>query len=112
MNGRIAVRLLDPERTSRGGIIIPDGAQKKSQLGRVFATCAPWLDANGEHRHCFVRVDDLVLVPKYAGEEFDLDGDQKIVMIKHDELLGRINREEIDAEMEVRDAPDLAESAA
>ncbi len=86
LNGHVVIREQDAERTSRGGIVLPDSAQKKSCKGTVVAVYEPYEDPDGAHDPK-VNPGDVVLFPKYAGEEFSFDG-EKVMLLKESLILG------------------------
>ena len=90
LNERIMVGREASEEKSKGGIIIPDQAQKQSQRGFVLATWQPYLDKEDNLRTSKVVEGDVVLIPKYAGEEFELHDGSKVILLKESELLAVI----------------------
>ena len=89
MNGYCVVRRADSEAVSPGGILIPDTAQKKSEMGQVLATCPEWLEG-GEIQNSALNVGDIVIFSKYVGEEFKLNGESKVLLIKESSLLSQL----------------------
>ena len=89
LNDRVVLKRLDEEKTSPGGIVIPDSAKEKPTRATVVAV-GPGkpLDAGGL-RNLTVKAGDQVLVGKYAGTEFKLDGTEYVVL-REDEILGII----------------------
>lgn len=78
---RVVVEPLDPESKSKGGIIIPDTAQQKSQRGRVLAVGpGRWNDETGKRQPMSLEVGQTILYSRYAGSEFELDGDKVLVL--------------------------------
>ena len=90
VNGRLALARLDGDRVSSGGIIIPDSAQKQSQRAIVLAVYDAYTDDEGVQHVPKFAAEEEVLIPKYSGEEFELQGGKKIVMIKESEILAVI----------------------
>ncbi len=79
---------------SQGGIIIPDNAKERPQRGTVLA-CGPGrMLENGTRAELGVKVDDVVLFPKFVNAEavarVDLDPDGP-VLIRASELLGVVS---------------------
>ena len=70
LHDRIVVRRLDEERTSAGGIVIPDSATEKPMTGEVLAVGNGKRQDNGERMTPDVNVGDKVLFGKYSGTEF------------------------------------------
>jgi chaperonin GroES len=66
LHDRVIVKRMEEERTSPGGIVIPDAATEKP-----------------------VKVGDKVLFGKYAGTEVKVDGEELLVM-KEDDIMAVI----------------------
>jgi chaperonin GroES len=84
LHDRVVVRRLEEERTSAGGIVIPDSAAEKPIQGEVLAIGRGKLLDNGEVRPLDVKVGDRVLFGKYSGTEVKLAGDEFLVMREED----------------------------
>ncbi len=89
LHDRVVVRRLEEEKTSKGGIVIPDSATEKPQRGEVVAIGPGKLLDNGQVRPLAVKVGQKVLFGKYAGTEFKLDGSEVVVM-REDDIMGII----------------------
>ena len=74
LHDRLIVRRLEDERTSPGGIVIPDSATEKPMQGEVLAAGNGKVLDNGEVRGLEVKVGDKVLFGKYSGTEVKIDG--------------------------------------
>ncbi len=84
LHDRIVVRRMEEERTSAGGIVIPDSAAEKPIQGEVIAVGNGKIMDNGDTRSLDVKVGDKVLFGKYSGTEVKLDGDDFLVMREED----------------------------
>ncbi len=69
LHDRIVVRRMEEERTSAGGIVIPDSAAEKPIQGEVIAVGNGKIMDNGDTRALDVKVGDKVLFGKYSGTE-------------------------------------------
>jgi chaperonin GroES len=78
---------MEEERTSAGGIVIPDSATEKPIQGEVIAVGNGKIMDNGDHRSLDVKVGDRVLFGKYSGTEVKLDGEELLVM-REDDIMG------------------------
>jgi chaperonin GroES len=78
---------MEEERTSAGGIVIPDSAAEKPQKGEVVAVGNGKLTDSGELRALDVKVGDQVLFGKYSGTEIKIDGEDVLIM-KEEDILG------------------------
>jgi chaperonin GroES len=89
LHDRVIVKRMEEERTSPGGIVIPDSATEKPIKGEVVAAGNGKILENGDVRALDVKVGDTVLFGKYAGTEVKVDGDELLVM-KEDDIVGVI----------------------
>ncbi len=84
LHDRVIVKRMEEEKTSPGGIVIPDSATEKPIKGEIVAIGNGKLLENGELRKLDVKVGDKVLFGKYSGTEVKVDGDELVVMREDD----------------------------
>ena len=84
LHDRVIIKRMEEERTSPGGIVIPDTAAEKPIRGEVIATGKGKILDNGEVRTLDVKVGDKVLFGKYAGTEIKVEGQELLVMREED----------------------------
>jgi chaperonin GroES len=84
LHDRVIVKRSEEERTSPGGIVIPDTAAEKPIRGEVLAVGRGKILENGETRPLDVKVGDKVLFGKYSGTEVKMDGQELLVMREED----------------------------
>ncbi|MFO1504184.1 MAG: co-chaperone GroES [Steroidobacteraceae bacterium] len=84
LHDRIIVKRLEEERTSAGGIIIPDTATEKPIQGKVIAVGNGKILEDGSVRKLDVKVGDKILFGKYGGTEVKVDGEELLVMREED----------------------------
>ncbi|MCP5144349.1 MAG: co-chaperone GroES [Gammaproteobacteria bacterium] len=84
LHDRVLVKRWAEERTSPGGIVIPDSATEKPIKGEVIAVGNGKLQDNGELRKLDVKAGDKVLFGKYSGTEVKVDGEELLVMREDD----------------------------
>jgi chaperonin GroES len=89
LHDRLVVKRLEEERTSPGGIVIPDTAAEKPIRGKVIAVGKGKLLENGEVRPVGVKVGEQILFGKYSGTEVKVDGEELLVM-REDDVMGVI----------------------
>jgi len=89
LQDRLVVKRMEEERTSAGGIIIPDSATEKPSRGEVLAVGNGKVSENGNVRPLDVKAGDQVLFGKYAGTEIKVEGDEVLIM-REDDILGVI----------------------
>ncbi len=78
---RILVERTEEVTKTASGIIIPDSAKEKPQMGKVVALSKK-VEDKGE-----VKAGDTVLFGKYAGTEISVEGKEYLVM-SVDDILG------------------------
>ncbi|ABI55379.1 co-chaperone GroES [Alkalilimnicola ehrlichii MLHE-1] len=84
LHDRVVIKRMEEERTSPGGIVIPDSAAEKPIKGEVVAVGNGKLLDNGETRPLDLKVGDKVLFGKFAGTEVKVDGEELLVMREDD----------------------------
>ncbi len=84
LHDRVIVRRMEEERTSAGGIVIPDTATEKPVRGEVLAVGNGKILDSGEVRGLDVKAGDKVLFGKYSGTEVKVDGEELLVMREDD----------------------------
>jgi len=89
LHDRVVVKRMEEERTSAGGIVIPDTAAEKPIRGEVIAVGKGKILKSGEIRPLDVKVDDKVLFGKYSGTEVKVIGEEYLVM-REDDIMGII----------------------
>jgi len=87
LHDRIVVKRWEEEKTSPGGIVIPDTAKEKPIKGEVVAVGNGKALDNGQVRALDVKVGDKVLFGKYAGTEVKIDG-AEYLMLREDDIMG------------------------
>ena len=83
---RIVLKVLESEEKTKSGIVLPDTAKEKPQMGEVLAVGSGKLLDNGTKLPLEVKVGDRVLFAKYAGTEVKLDGEEYMVLKETDIL--------------------------
>jgi len=84
LHDRVLVKRMEEEKTSPGGIVIPDTAAEKPIKGEVIAIGNGKILDSGEVRKLDVKVGDKVLFGKYSGTEVKVEGDEYVVMREDD----------------------------
>jgi chaperonin GroES len=84
LHDRVIIKRLDEDRTSPGGIIIPDTAAEKPVQGKVVAVGKGKILEDGQVRPLDVKVGDKILFGKYSGTEVKVDGEDLVVMREED----------------------------
>lgn len=89
LHDRVIIKRMEEERTSPGGIVIPDTATEKPIKGEVVATGKGKLLENGDVRPLDVKVGDQVLFGKYSGTEVKMNG-QELLVMREEDIMGVI----------------------
>ena len=84
LHDRVIVRREEEERTSPGGIVIPDTATEKPIQGKVLAVGNGKILESGDVRKLDVKVGDKILFGKYSGTEVKVEGEDLLVMREED----------------------------
>jgi len=84
LHDRVVIRRTEEERTSPGGIVIPDTAAEKPIKGEVIAVGKGKVLENGETRALELKKGDKVLFGKYSGTEVKVEGEELLVMREDD----------------------------
>ena len=84
LHDRVIVRRMDEEKTSPGGIVIPDSATEKPIKGEIVAVGKGKILENGEIRPLDVKAGDKILFGKYSGTEVKVDGEELLVVREDD----------------------------
>jgi chaperonin GroES len=79
--GKILVQAQEAEEKTVSGIIIPDSAKEKPQIGTVVLVGASKKDEPME-----LKVGDVVFYGKYSGTELNIDGTDYLLMSQTDVL--------------------------
>ena len=84
LHDRVIIKRKEEERTSPGGIVIPDTATEKPIRGEVVAVGKGKSTDSGDVRALDVKIGDNVLFGKYSGTEVKVDGEDLLVMREED----------------------------
>ena len=84
LHDRVIVRRMEEERTSAGGIVIPDTATEKPMQGEVIAVGNGKITDSGDLRPLDVKAGDKIMFGKYSGTEVKVEGEELLVMREED----------------------------
>ena len=86
LGDRIVVKPQDEQEVrTNSGLVIPDTAKEKPQLGEVLAV-GPGEFKDGERIPVDVNIGDVVFYSKYGGTEVKHDGDDLLILSSRDVL--------------------------
>jgi chaperonin GroES len=86
LGDRVFVKVSEAEEKTAGGIILPDNAKEKPQVGEIVAVGNGKLNEKGERQPMEVQVGNKVLYSKYAGTDIKLGGDDYVLLSEKDIL--------------------------
>ena len=81
----VVIKMVEAEETTKSGIILAGSAKEKPQVAQVLAV-GPGGLVEGKEVQMQVKVNDKVLISKYAGTEVKIDGEELIIVRQSDIL--------------------------
>ena len=84
LHDRVAVRRVEEDQKTAGGIIIPDTAAEKPTQGQIVAVGGGARNEKGELVPLEVKVGDSILFGKWSGTEVKIDGEDLLIMKESD----------------------------
>jgi chaperonin GroES len=90
LHDRVAVKRLEGEEKTKGGIIIPDTVKEKPQEGKIIAAGPGGRDETGKLIPLDVKAGDRILFGKWSGTEVKIDGEDLLIM-KESDILGVVD---------------------
>ena len=91
LHDRILVQRVEEEKTTKGGIIIPDTAKEKPVEGKIIAAGNGRVGDDGKKIPLEVKKGDRILFGKYGGTEIKIEGEEYLIM-REDDVLGIIEK--------------------
>ena len=89
---RVVVEREESKGTTAGGIVLPDTAKDKPQKGTVVAVGDGRVAKDGKRRPLQVKIGDSVIFTSYAGEEFKIENDKKVLLMREDDILAIVDQ--------------------
>ncbi|MFH0883074.1 MAG: co-chaperone GroES [bacterium] len=85
---RVLLKVVESETKTSGGIIIPDTAHEKPQIGKVIAIGDDVISKDNERKPLskVIKVGSKVLFAKYGGTEVKVDGEELLLVSRNDIL--------------------------
>ena len=94
LGDRILVKQVRQEEVRASGLVIPDTAREKPQMGSVLAVGPGRLDDNGKRVPMDVSVSDRVLYAKYTGQEVPRGvlgaEDEEFLILRESDILAKL----------------------
>ncbi len=89
LGDRIFLKVSAPEERTEGGILLPDTAQEKPQVGEVVAVGPGSRNKKGVHQPIDIQVGDRVLYSKYSGTDIQI-GHEDYVLLSENDILATL----------------------
>ena len=82
---RVILTMVEPEETTKGGIILTGSAKEKPSIAEVISV-GPGGNVDGKDVVMTVKVGDKVITSQYAGTKVTLDN-AELVVVRQSEIL-------------------------
>jgi chaperonin GroES len=83
---KIVVKAEPGEDKTKSGIVLPDTAKEKPQVGTVIAVGTGRVLDSGDRVPLEVKIGDKVIFAKYGGTEIKIDNEELIILQERDIL--------------------------
>lgn len=97
VHDRVLVKRLPEDKTTVGGVYIPDTAQEKPQLAKVLAVGPGRTDNDGKLIPCGVSEGDVIVFGKYSYTDILIRGEEFLIL-RADEIWGIVKNYEVKGE--------------
>ncbi|MCK5709513.1 MAG: co-chaperone GroES [Deltaproteobacteria bacterium] len=91
LHDKVLIQLIDAEEKTKGGIIIPETAKEKPQVGKVVAVGTGIILPDGTIKPLDVKKGDKILFSKYGGTEISVEGKDYLI-VREDEILAIVTK--------------------
>ena len=86
LEDRVLVKQCEAEEKTAGGIVLPDTAKEKPQIGEVVAVGPGKMLDSGKRSPVGLKKGDRVYYAKYAGTEVKIDSENYVILRESDIL--------------------------
>ncbi len=86
LGDRVFVKVSASEEKTAGGILLPETAKEKPQVGEIVAVGPGKRSEDGSRQEPEVKIGDKVLYSKYAGTDIKL-GTEEYVLLSEKDIL-------------------------
>jgi chaperonin GroES len=86
LDDRIVIKQSEAQEKTTGGIILPDTAKEKPQIGKIVAVGPGKLLDDGNRAKMSLKKKDEVIYAKYIGSDVEIDGDNYVILRESDVL--------------------------
>jgi chaperonin GroES len=94
LGDRILVKQVKQDEVRASGLVIPDTAREKPQMGEILAAGPGRLDDNGKRIPMDVKAGDRVLYAKYTGQDVPRgvlgDEEEEFLVLRESDILAKL----------------------
>jgi len=87
---RVVIKPVERGERTVGGIILPDTAKEKPQVGEVVEVGSGRITDEGKRIPMEIKKGDRVIYSKFAGTEYK-DDDQEYLILRESDILAKIS---------------------
>ena len=80
LGDRLVIKPVAREEVTKGGIVLPDTAQEKSQEGEVLAVGPGRITEDGKRIAMEIKVGDTIIFARYGGMEIKVDNEELLLL--------------------------------
>lgn len=82
----VLIKPLEQEQKTPSGIVLPDTAKEKPQVGKVMAVGPGGVTEDGKHLPMVVKVGQKVMYKKWGGNEVKVNAEEWLIVEQKDIL--------------------------
>ncbi|MEH1968370.1 co-chaperone GroES [Nostoc sp.] len=86
LSDRIFIKVAQAEEKTAGGILLPDTAKEKPQIGEVVQVGPGKRNEDGSRQPMEVKIGERVLYSRYAGTDIKLGSEEYVLLSEKDVL--------------------------
>ncbi|MEM9908109.1 MAG: co-chaperone GroES [Cyanobacteria bacterium P01_D01_bin.44] len=86
LGDRVLIKVSQSEEKTAGGILLPDTAKEKPQIGEITSVGPGKRNDDGSRQAPEVKIGDKVLYSKYAGTDIKFGGEDYVLLSEKDIL--------------------------
>lgn len=87
----VLIEPLEAESKTVSGILLPDNAKEKPQMGKVIAAGSGKVGPKGETHPMVVKVGDTVMYEKWGGNDVKIEG-KEMTIVSQDKILAVVTK--------------------
>jgi len=80
----VLIKPVQGETTTSSGIVIPDTAKEKPQIGEVIGVGTGFASEDGRENKIIVKIGDKVVYKKWGGNEIKIDNKELLLVEQKD----------------------------